>query len=315
MEEKIKKLLKEPICNMCQAFADDFCEANADQRQKMGMKSQIIRTVMGDCCEWCKQMAGAHDYNSADNTFFRRHDHCKCTIKIKSSKVSSEINNQLEIEKNIRIKNSKLDSTQKNDIIKAKTRETVIALKQESNRIKIPKDLENNFGDYEPLALTKLEHDTLSKLHELTLKNIFEYGAVIRNEKIVKQIRTDRFEGQVGFDLNELGGANYTLLHSHTNQTPLSRADIAMLCREKISSIAVVASNGDIYVVRRNNNNIPTKSEFDAVVKWIEEDVDHAMLELYESAAERNYAAIKETMFRICRHFKWRMEGGKIDGK
>lgn len=88
--EKIKKLLSEPICNMCHAFADDFSKANADQRQKMGIKSQIIRTVTGNCCEWCKQMAGAHDYNSTDNTFFRRHAHCKCTIEIKSQKTRQE---------------------------------------------------------------------------------------------------------------------------------------------------------------------------------------------------------------------------------
>ena len=85
--EKIKKLLGEPICNMCQAFADDFCEANAGQRQKMGIKSQIIRTVMGNCCEWCRQKAGTYDYDSTDRILFQRHDHCKCTLEIKAEKI------------------------------------------------------------------------------------------------------------------------------------------------------------------------------------------------------------------------------------
>lgn len=103
--ELLNKLLGEPICNMCHAFADDFCKANADQRQKMGIKSQIIRTENGNCCEWCKQMAGVHDYNSEDNTYFRRHAHCKCTLTIKTEKRRDSIteSEQAQNDKSVRI--------------------------------------------------------------------------------------------------------------------------------------------------------------------------------------------------------------------
>ncbi|MDO4393578.1 MAG: polymorphic toxin type 50 domain-containing protein [Bacillota bacterium] len=84
--DTLNRLLGEPLCNMCQAFLDDFVEANVKQRYQMGVQSVIIRQVLADCCEWCKSVAGAYDYGKEPDGIYRRHDHCRCVVTFKSEK-------------------------------------------------------------------------------------------------------------------------------------------------------------------------------------------------------------------------------------
>lgn len=84
--ELLNKLLGEPICNMCQAFLDDYVEKNIIQREEMGIESVVIRQVVNGCCEWCRSLAGVHNYMLIDKQIFKRHDNCKCIITMKSNK-------------------------------------------------------------------------------------------------------------------------------------------------------------------------------------------------------------------------------------
>lgn len=78
-----KWLLNEPIINFSQAIVDDTIKKNADLHYKAGLRPKIIRREKGNCCDWCKAIAGVYDYQEVKNTgnnVFRRHRHCRCTV-------------------------------------------------------------------------------------------------------------------------------------------------------------------------------------------------------------------------------------------
>ena len=76
-------LLAEPIVNFSQNVVDEFIQVNTDFQYDSGLDPKIIRTVVGDCCEWCQNLAGTYDYDEVretGNNVFRRHERCRCTV-------------------------------------------------------------------------------------------------------------------------------------------------------------------------------------------------------------------------------------------
>lgn len=81
--EKGKWLLDEPIKNFTQSIVDDTIKKNADFHYKAGLRPKIIRREKGNCCDWCKAIAGVYDYQEVKNTgnnVYRRHRYCRCTV-------------------------------------------------------------------------------------------------------------------------------------------------------------------------------------------------------------------------------------------
>lgn len=81
--EQGKWLLNEPIKNFTQAIVDDTIKKNADIHYKAGLRPKIIRREKGNCCDWCKAIAGVYDYQEVKNTgnnVYRRHRYCRCTV-------------------------------------------------------------------------------------------------------------------------------------------------------------------------------------------------------------------------------------------
>ena len=63
--------------------ADRSVQKNADFHYRSGMKPKIVRVSVGDCCQWCKDVAGTYDYEDVKNTgnkVFRRHANCRCLV-------------------------------------------------------------------------------------------------------------------------------------------------------------------------------------------------------------------------------------------
>ena len=82
--EKTKWILDEPIKNFTQSIVDDTVKANAKLHHELGLKPKIIRTEIGNCCDWCKAVAGVYDYElvkDTGNNVFRRHRFCRCTVE------------------------------------------------------------------------------------------------------------------------------------------------------------------------------------------------------------------------------------------
>lgn len=74
-------VLDEPIKNFSQSIVDDSIRENAEFHAKSGMKSVIVRKVAGNCCDWCKEVAGTYTYpDNVPRDVYRRHQRCRCTV-------------------------------------------------------------------------------------------------------------------------------------------------------------------------------------------------------------------------------------------
>lgn len=78
--EKARWLLDEPIVNFSQSVVDDAIRANVNFLSEAGLQSMIIREVVGDACDWCKEIAGNYTYPDIPDDVYRRHDRCRCTV-------------------------------------------------------------------------------------------------------------------------------------------------------------------------------------------------------------------------------------------
>lgn len=71
----------EPIVNYSQSIVDDSIRVNAEFQSKAGLRPLIIRKVTGNCCEWCRALAGKYRYpDEVPDNVYRRHQRCRCTV-------------------------------------------------------------------------------------------------------------------------------------------------------------------------------------------------------------------------------------------
>lgn len=79
--ENIKWILGEPIKNFSQAIIDDAVKANMDFQAKAGLKPKITRVVVGNCCDWCRQIEGTYKYGDEPHDIYKRHRYCRCRVE------------------------------------------------------------------------------------------------------------------------------------------------------------------------------------------------------------------------------------------
>lgn len=94
--DDVADVLDEPIVNFSQSVVDDAVKTNAEFHHNAGLSPKIVRTVAGDCCEWCGKIAGMHNYEDVKNTgnnVFRRHRYCRCTVEYDPNDGSKKIQN------------------------------------------------------------------------------------------------------------------------------------------------------------------------------------------------------------------------------
>lgn len=78
--DDVQWILQEPIVNFTQSIVDDFIEENAKFHRSVGLEPTIERRSTGHCCDWCQSLVGFYLYGKEPANFYRRHQHCRCTI-------------------------------------------------------------------------------------------------------------------------------------------------------------------------------------------------------------------------------------------
>lgn len=78
---KIKWMLDEPITNFSQSIVDDAVRTNIEFQAKAGLSPELKRIVVGDCCDWCKALAGTYEYGDEPEDVYRRHRFCRCRVE------------------------------------------------------------------------------------------------------------------------------------------------------------------------------------------------------------------------------------------
>ena len=79
--DDVKWILDEPVKNFTQAIVDDAIVKNAEFHEGLGLKPTVTRIVRGDCCDWCRQVAGKYEYPDVPDDVYRRHRFCRCTVE------------------------------------------------------------------------------------------------------------------------------------------------------------------------------------------------------------------------------------------
>ena len=79
--EKVKWILDEPIKNFSQSIIDDTARANMTFQSKAGLKPKLKRVVVGNCCDWCREIEGTYDYGDAPYNIYQRHRYCRCRVE------------------------------------------------------------------------------------------------------------------------------------------------------------------------------------------------------------------------------------------
>lgn len=79
--DDIAWILDEPIKTFSQSIVDDSIKANAEFHSRAGLQPVITRKIAGNCCDWCKAVAGTYRYpDEVPHDVYRRHQRCRCTV-------------------------------------------------------------------------------------------------------------------------------------------------------------------------------------------------------------------------------------------
>ena len=79
--DNIKWILDEPIKNFTQSIVDDVIEKNTEFHKGLGLVPSVTRIVQGDCCDWCREVAGTYHSPNIPDDVYRRHRFCRCTVE------------------------------------------------------------------------------------------------------------------------------------------------------------------------------------------------------------------------------------------
>ena len=121
--KKFERLLLSSVSNLAMSFADSYIEKNVERRASAGLKATVIRRQLGECCEWCRNLAGIYTADKLPADIYKRHANCRCMVTYKTEKVytdawskkqfATEKEARLEREKEIKAEAAKRESEQK----------------------------------------------------------------------------------------------------------------------------------------------------------------------------------------------------------
>lgn len=188
-------------------------------------------------------------------------------------------------------------------------------MKQDNSKVAVPERYRDNYDDFEELQADKTTTSALKNLRNKSRESGKEYAVVVQNGK-ASEVFTSGAEDSVGVSLDNYRGS-VEVYHSHTNVTPPSAKDFAILLNPKVEKFGNIAYNSDAFIVSVGGGWIPSVEEYNEAVKDIAREVNRDMINdpdfMSWTIPERNYAAIREQAYRIARYFGWTIEGGKID--
>ena len=313
--DKMLRLLDSGTRNIVQSDNDEFCKKNAEFRSKAGLEVTIIREALGECCSWCSDLEGVYTYDTAPNDVYARHRECNCVVSTRTKKGTYQDAWTKKEYKTYRENRIAREQELSKDTITSEQRKQLELALQDGGNAKIPEYLKGDYSDYLPLQISEEERKIFKKLKEMSDEDGFEHGAIIIKKGNVKYYNSNNANA-VKMPTSEIDGTELKLYHSHTNDTPQSAADFLRLLEDKVDEVGVITRNGDAFIASVGNGWIPTEEEFEEIVKRISREVDNELImsqNFFElTPQERNYVAIREQAYRICREFEWELHGGQL---
>lgn len=86
--EETQQELADTIENYSLSSVDDTIKENVRFLNNLGYHEVVVRRAESGACKWCRSLDGTYDYSpNMDNTVFKRHKRCKCTIDVHRNKL------------------------------------------------------------------------------------------------------------------------------------------------------------------------------------------------------------------------------------
>lgn len=87
-------LAGERIEQFYNASLDEFIQENAAFQYEAGLKTVLVRSASGNCCEFCNNLEGVYEYDGTPEcgtgeNVFARHTGCTCTIDVRTERAKS----------------------------------------------------------------------------------------------------------------------------------------------------------------------------------------------------------------------------------
>lgn len=156
--DDIAYMLGEPVINFSQTIIDETIKANAEFQERAGLEPRIVRTVAGDCCEWCQRLAGTYTYPDVPKDVYRRHQRCRCLVTYEPSKgkrqnvrskkqIEQDFNGRAEARKVIGLKVNGITIQNVSEHVLERMRDRDVEIEQIKNAI------------IDPLKIKEIKHD------------------------------------------------------------------------------------------------------------------------------------------------------------
>lgn len=85
--ESTQAEMADSIENYTLSCVDDTIKENAMFLNNLGYSEVVERRADNGACKWCRSLEGTYDYSpNMDNTVFKRHKRCRCTIEVKKKR-------------------------------------------------------------------------------------------------------------------------------------------------------------------------------------------------------------------------------------
>lgn len=82
--DETQQELADTIENYSLSSVDDTIKENARFLNNIGYYEVVERRADNGACKWCRSLEGTYDYSpNMDNTVFKRHKRCRCTIEVR----------------------------------------------------------------------------------------------------------------------------------------------------------------------------------------------------------------------------------------
>jgi len=82
--DNVKQKVAGEILDNTRRIVDDSVRKNASWQRRCEMEPKVIRYTIGDCCDWCAEVAGTYEYDDVSATgddVWRRHKNCNCVVE------------------------------------------------------------------------------------------------------------------------------------------------------------------------------------------------------------------------------------------
>lgn len=322
--QKIRLSFEDQLVTYSQSAVDDAVAVNAYRQANAGLSPRILRSVRGGCCRWCEALAGVYEYNEGmPRDIYRRHENCRCTVEYLDAKrvqniwtKKSRAVSREEAQK--RIEAARRRETDGIQLTEAEKRDRIRTLRQTHDNLpRIPAGYEGNFEGFDELNLSGKEEALLRDLNAKSKAKSTEFAYVIpENEEA--RLCSNGLLNRIEIPAEAWTKEHLTIIHSHTNVTPLSWKDFQFLTQDNVDRIGNISINGDVYIAEIGNGYRPSLEEYELVTQDIADEANSIAATYPEfwdwDEQERSYIAIKEQAYLIARRFGWTIRGGRIDG-